>query len=127
MIKEYRNYFNNFKKTLEFKELQSYLLKKQLYLCVKCKQQITLNKYTHTAHLISLNDLVLINRKDLINNYNNYYLMCNKCNLKQHKNTEFNVLKEDVLKLLSLSELARIVYLRKYKLNIKEIINNAIN
>lgn len=120
----YRKQFNNFKRTLEYKQLQSYLLKKQLYICVKCKSTISLNKDTHTAHLISLSDLVLVNRKDLINNYNNYYLMCNKCNLKQHNNTEFDILKEDILKLINIKELAKIIYLRKYKLNIKQLINN---
>lgn len=121
MIKEYRKQFNNFKKTLEYKLLQSYLIKKQLYLCIKCKKPISLNKDTHSSHLISITDLVLINRKDLVNNYNNYYLMCNKCNLKQHNNTEFNLLKEDIFKLISLKELAKIVYIRKYKLNIKQL------
>ena len=33
-LKEYRNYFNNFKKSLEYKELQSYLLKKQSYIYI---------------------------------------------------------------------------------------------
>lgn len=121
-LKEYRNHFNNFKKTLEYKELQSYLLKKQLYLCVKCKKKISLNKYTHTAHLISLNDLVLLNKKQLVNDYNNYYLMCNSCNLKQHKNTEFSILKEDIFKLLSIREIALLIYLRNYKINIKELL-----
>ena len=124
-LKEYRNYFNNFKRTLEYKELQHYLLKKQLGLCVKCKKQIALNKYTHCYHLVSLFDLSLINRIDLVTSYNNYYLSCNKCNLKQSKNSNFNLLKEDIFKLISLRELAKLVYLRNYKLNIKhEAINN---
>lgn len=127
MIKEYRNYFNNFKRTNEYRELQSYLITKQLGLCINCKTLITLSKTTHLYHCLSLADLVIVNRKDLVINYNNFYLSCNRCNWKQSKNSNFNVLKEDILKLLSLSELARIVYLRKYKLNIKQLINNAIN
>lgn len=123
-LKQYRNYFNNFKRTNEYKELQSYLITKQLGLCINCRNTIALNKYCHLYHCLSLADLVLINRKDLVINYNNFYLSCNSCNWKQSKNSNFNILKEDVLKLLSLSELARIVYLRKYKLNIKQLISN---
>jgi hypothetical protein len=121
-LTEYRNYFNNFKKSLQYKELQSYLITKQLSLCINCKKVIALNKYTHCYHLLSLNDLVLIDRKDLVINYNNFYLSCNSCNLKQSKNSNFSLLSEDVFKLISLVELAKIVYLRNYKLNIKHVL-----
>lgn len=46
MINEYRKYFNNFKRTTEYHELQSYLIRKQLGLCIKCKKLISLNKDT---------------------------------------------------------------------------------
>ena len=121
MINDYRKYFNNFKKTLEYKELQRYLINKQLGLCINCRNTISLNKDTHCFHCLSISDLTLINRKDLATNYNNFYLSCNRCNYKQSKNSNFNILKEDIFKLLSLSEIAKIVYLRKYKLNIKQL------
>ena len=49
--------------------------------------------------------------------------MCSNCNLKQSKNREFNVLKEEVFKLLSIKELAKLIYIRNYKLNIKQLCN----
>ena len=121
MINEYRKYFNSFKRTNEYRELQSYLIRKQLGLCISCRKPINLNKDTHCYHCISIFDALIVNRKDLTTNYNNFYLSCNSCNYKQSKNSNFIVLKEDVLKLLSLGELAKIVYYRKYKLNLKQL------
>ena len=122
-IKQYRNYFNNFKRILEYKELQRYLLNKQLGLCINCKKPISLNKDTHLFHCISLFDLVILNRKDLATNYNNYYLSCNRCNWKQSKNSNFNILKEDVLTLLSIKEVAKLIYIRHYNINLRKLMS----
>jgi len=121
-VTEYRKQFNSFKRTLEYKELQHKLLTKQLGLCINCRSRITLNKYTHCFHALSLFDLSIIDRKDLVNNYNNYYLSCSTCNLKQSKNSNFSVLNEELFNLISLKELAKLVYLRNYKINIKQYI-----
>ena len=123
MINEYRKYFNYFKRTNEYRSLQRYLINKQLGLCIKCKKPISLNKDTHCYHLISLADTLLINRIDLTTNYNNYYLSCNRCNWKQSKNSNFNVLKEDVLKLLSIKELAKLIYIRHYNINLRKLMS----
>lgn len=120
MLSSYRKRFNNFKKTLEYKEIQKVLLHKQLYCCCICKLPISLNSNTHYYHAISLFDTSLIHKVSLVNNINNLVLSCSKCNLKQNKNTNFNLI-TDISKLLTLKELALIVYKRNYKVNVLEL------
>ena len=68
--------------------------------------------------------MCLIDKKKLVINYNNYYLMCSSCNLKQHKNTEFSLLKEDIFKLLTIKDITKLIYIRHYDINLRELIEN---
>ncbi len=101
--KTYRQYFGNFKRTLEYKELQSKLYKKQLGLCVNCKTSISLNQNTHCDHIIPIKELECLHRLDLVYNVNNFNLLCNKCNLK--KSSKYNKSEiEDLLLLFNISD-----------------------
>lgn len=94
--KTYRQVFGNFKRTLEYREIQSKLYKQQVGLCVDCKSYISLNQNTHCDHIIPIKELEKLNRLDLVTNYNNFNLLCSKCNLKKHTKYNKNEL-EDLL------------------------------
>lgn len=84
----YRQVFGNFKRTLEYREIQSKLYKQQLGLCVNCKYPISLNQNTHCDHIIPIKELERLHRIDLVTNYKNFNLLCSKCNLK--KSSKYN-------------------------------------